>query len=303
MPHGRAQVGYYELGLTRDGVITGLRARVVADSGAYAGFGGGAGHRPDLHDVPGRLRHPEDRLRRRGGADQHHPDGRVPRRRPAGGHRPPGADDGPGRRRAGPGPGASSAGATSSRPDAFPFDHRLRDALRHRRLRPAAARGAAAGRLRRAARRAGRAAARPATRCSWASASRVYVEITAGGGGSEYGSVTVHADGTRHHLGRHLGARPGPRHGVRHARAATGSASRSSGSASCSPTPRPCRAAAAPAARARCRWAAAPCRPPPTTCWSRPGGGPRTLLEAAVDDVELTDGRRVRGGRRARRRR
>jgi aerobic carbon-monoxide dehydrogenase large subunit len=41
MPHGRGQVAYYELGLTRDGVITGLRARVVGDSGAYAGFGGG----------------------------------------------------------------------------------------------------------------------------------------------------------------------------------------------------------------------------------------------------------------------
>jgi carbon-monoxide dehydrogenase large subunit len=40
MPHGRGQVAYYELGLTREGVITGLRARVVADSGAYAGFGG-----------------------------------------------------------------------------------------------------------------------------------------------------------------------------------------------------------------------------------------------------------------------
>jgi carbon-monoxide dehydrogenase large subunit len=41
MPHGRAQIGYYELGLTREGRITGMRARVVADSGAYAGFGGG----------------------------------------------------------------------------------------------------------------------------------------------------------------------------------------------------------------------------------------------------------------------
>ncbi|HYH31521.1 MAG TPA: xanthine dehydrogenase family protein molybdopterin-binding subunit [Pseudonocardia sp.] len=41
MPQGRGQVAYYELGLTRDGVVTGLRARVVADSGAYAGFGGG----------------------------------------------------------------------------------------------------------------------------------------------------------------------------------------------------------------------------------------------------------------------
>ncbi|MDT7707758.1 MAG: aerobic carbon-monoxide dehydrogenase large subunit [Pseudonocardiales bacterium] len=40
MPHGRGQVAYYELGLTRAGTITGLRARVVGDSGAYAGFGG-----------------------------------------------------------------------------------------------------------------------------------------------------------------------------------------------------------------------------------------------------------------------
>ncbi|TCK21673.1 xanthine dehydrogenase family protein molybdopterin-binding subunit [Pseudonocardia endophytica] len=40
MPQGRAQVGYYELGLTRDGTMVGLRARVIGDSGAYAGFGG-----------------------------------------------------------------------------------------------------------------------------------------------------------------------------------------------------------------------------------------------------------------------
>jgi aerobic carbon-monoxide dehydrogenase large subunit len=40
MPHGRGQVGYYELALTREGRITGLRARVVGDAGAYAGFGG-----------------------------------------------------------------------------------------------------------------------------------------------------------------------------------------------------------------------------------------------------------------------
>jgi aerobic carbon-monoxide dehydrogenase large subunit len=38
--HGRGQVQYAELGLTRDGSITGLRARVVGDCGAYAGFGG-----------------------------------------------------------------------------------------------------------------------------------------------------------------------------------------------------------------------------------------------------------------------
>lgn len=38
--HGRGQVQYAELGLTREGRITGLRARVVGDCGAYAGFGG-----------------------------------------------------------------------------------------------------------------------------------------------------------------------------------------------------------------------------------------------------------------------
>ncbi|MFR9802529.1 xanthine dehydrogenase family protein molybdopterin-binding subunit [Pseudonocardia sp. RS010] len=40
MPHGRGQVAYYELGLTREGRMTGLRCRVVGDAGAYAGFGG-----------------------------------------------------------------------------------------------------------------------------------------------------------------------------------------------------------------------------------------------------------------------
>ena len=44
-----------------------------------------------------------------------------------------------------------------------------------------------------------------------------YVEITAGGGGNEFGSVEVHATG-RHHQGRDLGPRPGPRHRVRHDR-------------------------------------------------------------------------------------
>jgi carbon-monoxide dehydrogenase large subunit len=38
--HGRGQVQYAELGLDREGVITGLRCRVVGDAGAYAGFGG-----------------------------------------------------------------------------------------------------------------------------------------------------------------------------------------------------------------------------------------------------------------------
>jgi carbon-monoxide dehydrogenase large subunit len=38
--HGRGQVQYVELGLDHAGAITGLRCRIVGDSGAYAGFGG-----------------------------------------------------------------------------------------------------------------------------------------------------------------------------------------------------------------------------------------------------------------------
>jgi aerobic carbon-monoxide dehydrogenase large subunit len=40
MPHGRGQVQYLELGLRRDGTIVGLRCRIVGDAGAYGGFGG-----------------------------------------------------------------------------------------------------------------------------------------------------------------------------------------------------------------------------------------------------------------------
>ncbi|MFI5045483.1 MAG: xanthine dehydrogenase family protein molybdopterin-binding subunit [Acidimicrobiia bacterium] len=40
MTHGRGQVQYVELGLKRDGVIVGLRCRILADTGAYPGFGG-----------------------------------------------------------------------------------------------------------------------------------------------------------------------------------------------------------------------------------------------------------------------
>ena len=87
----------------------------------------------------------------------------------------------------------------------------------------------------------------------------VYVEITAGGGGTEFGSVTVHADGSATISAGTSG------HGQGHPTAfamlaSDRSASRWRRSASCSPTPRPCRAAAGPAARGRCRWAATPSR-------------------------------------------
>ncbi len=41
LPHGRGQVQYVEMGFKRDGRITGLRCRMLGDAGAYAGFGGG----------------------------------------------------------------------------------------------------------------------------------------------------------------------------------------------------------------------------------------------------------------------
>ena len=41
MPHGRGQVQFVELGLRRDGSMVGLRCRMIGDGGAYGGFGGG----------------------------------------------------------------------------------------------------------------------------------------------------------------------------------------------------------------------------------------------------------------------
>jgi carbon-monoxide dehydrogenase large subunit len=40
MPHGRGQVQWVELGFDEEARVTGMRCRVLADAGAYAGFGG-----------------------------------------------------------------------------------------------------------------------------------------------------------------------------------------------------------------------------------------------------------------------
>ena len=58
------QVQYAELGLTRDGTITGLRLRMLGDCGAYAGFGGALAVGPTYIMAPGPLRHPAAALRR-----------------------------------------------------------------------------------------------------------------------------------------------------------------------------------------------------------------------------------------------
>ena len=87
MPHGRGQIAWYELGLRRDGRITGLRARVLGDAGAYAGFGGALALGPTFMMAQGIYDIPTIAYDGAVGADQHHADGRVPRRRAA--RRPP----------------------------------------------------------------------------------------------------------------------------------------------------------------------------------------------------------------------
>lgn len=59
MPHGRAQVQYVELGFTEDGAITGMRCRVLGDAGAYAGFGGALAMGPTRMMAQGVYRIPQ----------------------------------------------------------------------------------------------------------------------------------------------------------------------------------------------------------------------------------------------------
>ena len=58
MPHGRGQVQWIEMGFDDDGRITGMHCRVVGDAGAYAGFGGALAIGPTrnmaqgVYDIP-----------------------------------------------------------------------------------------------------------------------------------------------------------------------------------------------------------------------------------------------------------
>jgi carbon-monoxide dehydrogenase large subunit len=59
MPHGRGQVQYVELGLRHDGTIVGLRCKIIGDAGAYAGFGGMLAFGPTRTMAQGVYRIPE----------------------------------------------------------------------------------------------------------------------------------------------------------------------------------------------------------------------------------------------------
>ena len=194
MPHGRGQIAYYELGLTREGRITGLRARVVGDAGAYAGFGGALTLGPTYVMSQGVYDIPKIAF-----------DGAVAltNTTPMGAFRGAGRPEATAylermldlaavelaidpaelRRRNFLDPASFPVTTLpGARYDVGDYDLPLREALRladYDKLREE--------------QRTRREAGDPVQLGIGIS---VYVEITAGGGGSEYGAVTVHADGS-----------------------------------------------------------------------------------------------------------
>ena len=194
MPQGRAQIAYYELGLTRDGVITGLRGRVIADSGAYAGFGGALAIGPTFMMSQGVYDIPQI------GYDVAVA---LTNTTPMGAFRGAGRPEATAHLERLMDVAADELGLDPAElrrrnfitPDAFPFttlsglsydigdyDLPLREALRladYEQLRAEQERRRADG-----------------DPVQLGIGISVYVEITAFGGGSEFGSVTVHADGT-----------------------------------------------------------------------------------------------------------
>ncbi|GAA2547766.1 xanthine dehydrogenase family protein molybdopterin-binding subunit [Pseudonocardia hydrocarbonoxydans] len=194
MPHGRGQIAYYELGLTRAGRITGLRARVVADSGAYAGFGGALALGPTytmsqgVYDIP-KLGYdaavalttttPMGAFRGAGRPEATAHLERIMDMAAA----ELGIDPVELRRRNLLAPdGFPHTTIPGARYDVGDYDLPLREALRLV--------GIEKVREEQATRRENGDPVQLGVGVS------VYVEITAGGGGSEFGSVTVHADGT-----------------------------------------------------------------------------------------------------------
>jgi len=194
MAHGRGQVDYIELGFDANAHITGMRVRVVSDAGAYAGFGGALAIGPTRLMAQGVYRIP-----------QIHYDvaAALTNTTPMGAYRGAG------------------------RPEAAEMLERVMDLaadeldidpveLRRRNLLPAdsfpmtSLMGAAydSGDYERALDEAVRLAGYEALRAEQAArlarhdhvvlgiGVSVYVEVTAGAGGKEFGRVDVHEDGT-----------------------------------------------------------------------------------------------------------
>ncbi len=215
MPHGRGQVAWYELGLRRDGRITGLRARVLGDAGAYAGFGGALALGPTFMMVQGTYDIP---------AIAYDAAAVLTNTTPMGAFRGAGRPEAAAHLERMMDLAATELGLDPVEirrrnllaPERFPFrtlsgvtydvgdyDRPLREALEiagYDRLRADQAARRAAG-----------------DRVQLGIGVSVYVEITAGGGG-EFGSVTVHAGRHRDRRRRDVRTRPGPPDGVLDAR-------------------------------------------------------------------------------------
>ncbi|HKA03899.1 MAG TPA: xanthine dehydrogenase family protein molybdopterin-binding subunit, partial [Acidimicrobiales bacterium] len=194
MPHGRGQVQYVELGFRSDGTIVGMRVRAVGDAGAYAGFGGALLLGPSRMMAQGVYRLPKLGF-----------EGAIAATTTT----PMGAFRGAGR------PEAAALlervmDIAADELDVDPVELRLRNLLGRDQFPFRTLTGVTydsgdyAAALREAIRLAGyeERLAEQAARLQRGDTKLLgigiatYVEITAGGGGSEYGAVEVHEDGT-----------------------------------------------------------------------------------------------------------
>jgi carbon-monoxide dehydrogenase large subunit len=194
MPHGRGQVQYVQLGCKHDGTIVGMKCQIVADAGAYAGFGGALAMGPTRMMAQGVYRIPKISYECAVALTNTTPMGAF-----RGAGRPEaaamlerivdiaaaelGIDPAEMRRR------------NFLRPDEFPYTTVMRteyDSGDYATALTEALSVAGYDELRREqAERLAR-----GDRVVLGIGVSAYVEITAGGGGAEYGSVTVNEDGT-----------------------------------------------------------------------------------------------------------
>ena len=191
---GRGQVQYAELGVKRDGTITGLRMRVLGECGAYAGFGGALAVGPTYIMAQGpyvvpRLRFdaiavmtntaPVGAFRGAGRPEAAAAIDRVHRPGRPGARHPPGGDP-----------------AQEPHPEGrLPLPDADRPDLRRRRLRAAARRRRCASPTSTPPAPSSDGGSRPVRRRLLGIGLATYVEIT-GFGGSEFGSVQMQRDGS-----------------------------------------------------------------------------------------------------------
>ena len=285
MPHGRGQVQRAKLGGTRDGRITAYHLDVVQDAGAFPLIGAML-PMMTMRMVTGVYEIPNVSFNGSQRGDERGVDDRLPRRGTPGGGGRDRAHGRPVRRgdRHGPGGGAAS----QPRPEVHRSLHdRHRHRVRRRRLPRGARARARRRRLRRRCERSRRAAGSEGDPVALGIGIAVYVEITAGAPGSEFGCgrAARRAGGCACAAARRRSGRVTTRRGrwwCPSARACRSSTSRSS-----TATPTRCGPGASRSDRARCRSAARRSTPQRRRSVDLARERAADLLECAVDDVVL----------------